>query len=49
MKGALVKRYIGPSGFASYTINTDDLVSSAVYALKVSFDGNKIVKTVLKK
>jgi len=49
MKGALVKRYLGPSGFASYTINTDDLVSSAVYALKVSFDGNKIVKTVLKK
>jgi hypothetical protein len=49
MKGALVKRYLGPSNTSSFTINTDDILSSGVYVLKVSYDGGKIVKTVLKK
>jgi hypothetical protein len=49
MKGALVKRYLGPSNTSSFTINTDDLLSSAVYVLKVNYDGGQIVKQVLKK
>ena len=49
MKGALVKRYLGPSNTSSFTINTDDILSSGVYVLKVSYDGGKIVKTILKK
>jgi hypothetical protein len=48
-KGALVKRYIGPSRVSSYTINTNDLLSSAVYVLKVSYGETKLVKTILKK
>jgi hypothetical protein len=49
MKGALVKRYYGAGALFSYTINTNDLLSSAIYSLRVSYDGDKIVKTVLKK
>jgi len=49
MKGALVKRYLGPSNTSSFTINTDDILSSGVYVLKVSYDGGQIVKTILKK
>ncbi|HEV8272795.1 MAG TPA: T9SS type A sorting domain-containing protein, partial [Chitinophagaceae bacterium] len=48
-KGALVKRYIGPSQVSTFTINTDGLVSSGVYVLKVSYPGTKLVKTILKK
>ena len=48
-KGALVKRYIGPSQVSSYTISTSDLLSSGVYVLKVSYPGTKLVKTILKK
>jgi hypothetical protein len=49
MKGALVKRYLGPSNTSSFTINTDDILSSGVYVLKVSYDGGHVVKTILKK
>ena len=48
-KGALVKRYIGPSQVSTYTINTDGILSSGVYVLKVSYPGTKLVKTILKK
>lgn len=48
-KGALVKRYIGPSGVSSFTINTDDIASSGVYILKVSYPGTKLVATILKR
>jgi len=48
-KGALVKRYIGPSQVSSYTINTNDILSSGVYVLKVSYPGTKLVTTILKK
>ena len=49
MGGKLVKRYLGPSGVLSFTIRTDDLLSSGVYVLKVNIDGDQISKRILKK
>lgn len=48
-KGALVKRYTGPSGVSSFTINTNDILSSGVYVLKVTYPGTRLVTTILKK
>jgi hypothetical protein len=48
-KGALVKRLRGPSGVSSFTINTDDILSSGIYVLKVTYPGTKLVTTILKK
>jgi len=48
-KGALVKRRVFPGNSPTYTIATDDILSAAIYSLRVDYDGNKLVKTLLKK
>jgi hypothetical protein len=48
-KGALVERKYAPAGSPTYTIYTDGILSSGVYSLRIDYDGNKFVKTLLKK
>lgn len=48
-KGALVKREGLPANTSSHIIRTDDLHSSGIYTVRIDYDGNKFVKTLLKK
>lgn len=49
MKGALVKRYTSPGNSPTYYIATDDIALTGVYSLRIDYDGNKVVKPLLKK
>jgi len=49
MKGALVKRQQSPGSSPTYYLSTDDILPSAIYTLRIDYDGNKLVKTLLKK
>jgi hypothetical protein len=48
-KGALVKRYRSPGNAPTYYIATNDILSTGIYALRIDYDGNKLVKQLLKK
>ena len=49
MTGKLVKRFVELGGSPSYDINTTNILSRAIYMLKVSADGTDISQQVLKK
>jgi len=46
--GKLVKRMSGAPGLAQYTINTDNIMSRAIYMLRVDADGQSLSAQVMK-
>jgi len=48
MAGKLVKKYDFPGGQPSYDINTEGIISKAIYMLRVYADGKQAAKRVMK-